>query len=273
MAKLCALNVLGALYERLGRMCGTSYEETVQILVKYMKSADSLVRIEIVQTFEKILFGLGTATGAAVHKDIFKLLKVLVQDRVLEVRYVSVKCLCEMMKHSTFLYSSSQMAALSQSLSTGQVSAMSVNSSASAVTINGCVLTSAVCAELDASVQLGFKALDTSSNYDVRIGVAAYLAQLIYYAISQLQKQQTQLHQQLQLANAAPSGNLFRACSDDLLTSYFYFDLRSLKSRTIRFIYSIALTFKLVHYSTIYSHICTFVFILHLVSYSYITKV
>jgi hypothetical protein len=74
MSKLCALNVIGALYEKLGRMVGTSYEETVQVLVKYMKSADSSVRIEIIQTFEKILFGLGTA-GQSVHKDIYKQLK------------------------------------------------------------------------------------------------------------------------------------------------------------------------------------------------------
>lgn len=59
MAKLCALNVIGSLYEKLGRMVGYSCEETVQVLLKYMKSADSQVRIEIIQTFEKILFGLG----------------------------------------------------------------------------------------------------------------------------------------------------------------------------------------------------------------------
>ena len=59
MAKLCALNVIGALYEKLGRMVGYSYEETVQVLLKYIKSADSQVRIEIIQTFEKILLGLG----------------------------------------------------------------------------------------------------------------------------------------------------------------------------------------------------------------------
>jgi hypothetical protein len=209
MAKLCALSVLGALYEKLGRMCGASYEETVQILIKYMKSADSLVRIEIVQTFEKILYGLGTAAAASTHKDIYKQLKALVQDRVLEVRYASVKCLCEMMKHSSFLYSSSQLTSLSASLGSGQAT-MSANSSASAITINSTVLTSAVCAELEASVQLGFKALDSSSNYDVRICVAAYLAQLDYYSINQLQKQQGQLHQQLQLANAsAPAGRLY----------------------------------------------------------------
>ena len=106
LAKLCALNVIGALYERLGRMAATSsYEETVNVLLKYLKSADSQVRIEIVQTFEKMLLGLGSV-GHAIHKNVYKQLKGLAVDRVLSVRCASVKCLCEMMKHSSFLYSS-----------------------------------------------------------------------------------------------------------------------------------------------------------------------
>jgi hypothetical protein len=109
MSKLCALNVIGALYEKLGRMMmPSSYEETVQVLFKYMKSADSQVRIEIVQTFEKILYGL-QQTGQSIHKEVYKQLKQLCQDRVLAVRCASIKCLCEMVKHSVFLYSSPNM--------------------------------------------------------------------------------------------------------------------------------------------------------------------
>ena len=68
LAKLCALNVIAALYEKLGRMMNT-HEETVNVLFKYMKSADSQVRIEIVQTFEKILYGLGQQqTNQSLHK-------------------------------------------------------------------------------------------------------------------------------------------------------------------------------------------------------------
>ena len=181
MAKLCALSVIGALYEKLGRMV-PSYDETVQILLKYLKSADSQVRIEIVQTFEKIIYGLGTA-GQSLHKDIYKQLKQLVQDRVLAVRCASIKCLCEMIKHSTFLYSPSSASASS-----------SAAGSSSA--------TSSVAHELETNVQLGFKALD-NSNYDVRCCVAIYLAQLVYYSINQLQQQQLILQQQQQMANAS----------------------------------------------------------------------
>jgi hypothetical protein len=194
MSKLCALNVIGALYEKLGRMV-PSYDETVQILLKYLKSADSQVRIEIVQTFERIVYGLGTA-GQSLHKDIYKQLKQLVQDRVLAVRCASIKCLCEMIKHSTFLYSPSLASSSTLAAGSGSNSTSAFLSSSS------------VAHELETNVQLGFKALD-NSNYEVRCCVAIYLAQLIYYSINQLQQQQLLLQQQQQMANAsvlAPSG-------------------------------------------------------------------
>lgn len=192
MSKLCALNVIGALYEKLGRMVGTSYEETVQVLLKYMKSADSQVRIEIIQTFEKILFGLGTA-GQSVHKDIYKQLKDCMLDRSQAVRCASIKCLCEMIKHSVFLYSAA--------------SASNTLSSSSTATTTSSASSSNISHELDSNVKLAFKALNIgdSSNYDVRCIVGIYLAQLIFYSISQLQLQQLQLQQQQQMANAAAS--------------------------------------------------------------------
>lgn len=181
MSKLCALNTLGAIYERLGRTVGTSYEDTIQILFKYMKSADSQVRIEIVQTFEKVLLGLGTAS-VSIHKDIFKQLKPLLQDRNMSVRSASVKSLCEMIKHSTFLYLPPQTVSNSSTSNPNSI----------------------VSHELDASVQLGLKALD-NSNFDVRVSVSVYLAQLIYYSISHSQRQQMQLQHQQQLVNASVS--------------------------------------------------------------------
>jgi hypothetical protein len=44
------------MYEKLGRMMGRSYEETVQILIKSLKSAESQTRIEIMLTLEKVTF-------------------------------------------------------------------------------------------------------------------------------------------------------------------------------------------------------------------------
>lgn len=43
------------MYEKLGRMMGRSYEETVQILIKSLRSAESQTRIEIMHTLEKVI--------------------------------------------------------------------------------------------------------------------------------------------------------------------------------------------------------------------------
>ncbi|RNA33832.1 HEAT repeat-containing 5B-like isoform X1 [Brachionus plicatilis] len=154
MAKLCSLACLNKLYEQLGRTCGTMYQDTCQILFKCMKSAESQLRIEIVHTYEAIITGLASA-GATSHKDIFKQLKPLCQDRNMNVRSAAIKSLSQMIKHCSFLY---------------------VSSSSSAPSGSG------VSNELESSVQLGLKALD-GSNFDVRIQTSVYLAQLVYYAI------------------------------------------------------------------------------------------
>lgn len=42
------------MYEKLGRMMGRSYEETVSTLVRSLKSAESQTRLEIMNTLEKV---------------------------------------------------------------------------------------------------------------------------------------------------------------------------------------------------------------------------
>lgn len=49
-----AICCVGCMYEKLGRMMGRSYEETVQILIKSLRSAESQTRIEIMHTLEKV---------------------------------------------------------------------------------------------------------------------------------------------------------------------------------------------------------------------------
>lgn len=51
-----AICCVGCMYEKLGRMMGRSYEETVQILIKSLRSAESQTRIEIMLTLEKVTF-------------------------------------------------------------------------------------------------------------------------------------------------------------------------------------------------------------------------
>lgn len=51
-----AICCVGTMYEKLGRMMGRSYEETVQILTRSLRSAESQIRIEIMLTLEKVRF-------------------------------------------------------------------------------------------------------------------------------------------------------------------------------------------------------------------------
>lgn len=92
------------MYEKLGRMMGRSYEETVHILVKSLRSAESQTRIEIMKTLEKVCSGMGSAISN-VHKDIFKATKYCLTDRNMSVRVAAAKCILEMINHAQFLYS------------------------------------------------------------------------------------------------------------------------------------------------------------------------
>ncbi|XP_035900169.1 HEAT repeat-containing protein 5B isoform X2 [Anopheles stephensi] len=103
--RLAAICVVGCMYEKLGRMMGRSYEETVQILLKSLKNAESQSRIEIMMTLEKVCAGMGSAI-ANVHKDIYKAVRYCLTDRVMAVRVAASNCLLEMTKHAPFLYTS-----------------------------------------------------------------------------------------------------------------------------------------------------------------------
>ncbi|KAK0176436.1 hypothetical protein PV328_000569 [Microctonus aethiopoides] len=101
--KLAAICCVGAMYEKLGRMMGRSYEETVQILIKSLRSAESQARIEIMHTLEKVCAGMGSAI-TNVHKEIYKVSRHCLTDRVMAVRCAAAKCLLEMLNHAPFLY-------------------------------------------------------------------------------------------------------------------------------------------------------------------------
>lgn len=50
-----AITCIGFMYKNLGRMMGRSYEETVYILIKCLKNAESQLRVEIIITLEKVI--------------------------------------------------------------------------------------------------------------------------------------------------------------------------------------------------------------------------
>uniref|UniRef100_A0A1I8B3B7 HEAT repeat-containing protein 5B n=1 Tax=Meloidogyne hapla TaxID=6305 RepID=A0A1I8B3B7_MELHA len=89
--KLTALSVIGEMFEYLGRMVGRSYEETFQALAKWLKSAESTARIEILITISKMLHGLGSGTFP-IFKDIYKCLARALFDRVMAVRVAAANC-------------------------------------------------------------------------------------------------------------------------------------------------------------------------------------
>uniref|UniRef100_A0A6A7FSQ7 HEAT repeat-containing protein 5A n=5 Tax=Hirondellea gigas TaxID=1518452 RepID=A0A6A7FSQ7_9CRUS len=103
--RLASVTCIGAMYEKLGRMMGRSYEDTVQILLKTLRNAESQLRIQIMITLEKITAGMGTA-AANVHKDVYKAAKVGLTDRAMPVRRAAAMCLLELSKHAPFLYTS-----------------------------------------------------------------------------------------------------------------------------------------------------------------------
>ncbi|CAF1187973.1 unnamed protein product, partial [Didymodactylos carnosus] len=102
-AKLATVVVIGALYERLGRLVGRSYEETVHLLLRTLKSTESQMRIEIMFTFEKIVNGLGSA-GSTTQKEIYRAAKSSVCDRSMPVRSAAAMCLIALINQNNFMY-------------------------------------------------------------------------------------------------------------------------------------------------------------------------
>jgi hypothetical protein len=81
------------MFEKLGRIVGRSYEETIQILVRSLKNAESLYRMTIMSTLEKLCVGMGSAAGPFV-KEIFKAAKGCLIDRSMPVRCAAVRVSC-----------------------------------------------------------------------------------------------------------------------------------------------------------------------------------
>ncbi|XP_061173824.1 HEAT repeat-containing protein 5B-like isoform X2 [Saccostrea echinata] len=103
--KLAAIACLGAMYEKLGRMTGRSYEETVQTLIKSLKNAESQGRSEIMSTLEKVIKGLGSA-GNSTYKDVYKATKQCMTDRSMVVRFAAAKCMLQLVNEAPFMYTS-----------------------------------------------------------------------------------------------------------------------------------------------------------------------
>uniref|UniRef100_A0A1I7XVG7 HEAT repeat-containing protein 5B n=1 Tax=Heterorhabditis bacteriophora TaxID=37862 RepID=A0A1I7XVG7_HETBA len=91
-AKLAALTCLAALYENVGRLVGRTYEDSFTIMAKWLKSAESQGRAEIILTLTSMVTGLGSA-GANIHKDLYKIARTFMSDRVMSVRIATIQCI------------------------------------------------------------------------------------------------------------------------------------------------------------------------------------
>ncbi|XP_043536583.1 HEAT repeat-containing protein 5B [Chiloscyllium plagiosum] len=101
--KLAAVACIGAFYEKMGRILGSSFPETVSNLLKALKSAESQGRTEILLSLQKVLSGLGGA-AASCHRDIYKNARSGLTDRSMAVRCAVGKCLLELQKESVFMW-------------------------------------------------------------------------------------------------------------------------------------------------------------------------
>ncbi|GMS80555.1 hypothetical protein PENTCL1PPCAC_2730, partial [Pristionchus entomophagus] len=102
-AKLAALACLGALYETVGRLVGRSYEESFHIITKWLKTAESQGRAEMMQTLAKMVSGLGSA-ASTVHREIYKTVRTCAVDRNLAVRAAAIECLIALVPEYAPLY-------------------------------------------------------------------------------------------------------------------------------------------------------------------------
>ncbi|XP_075452818.1 HEAT repeat-containing protein 5B-like isoform X4 [Ascaphus truei] len=101
--KLAAVACVGAFYEKMGRMLGSSFPETVNNLLKSLKSAESQGRSEILMSLQKVLGGLGGAASSS-HRDIYKNARSLLTDRSMAVRCAVAKCLLELQTEAVFMW-------------------------------------------------------------------------------------------------------------------------------------------------------------------------
>ncbi|NP_001090667.1 HEAT repeat-containing protein 5A [Xenopus tropicalis] len=104
-SKLAAVACLGALYQKLGRLLGSTFSDTVSNLLKVLRSAESQGRSEIMLSLERILKGLGSA-AIPCHRDIYKAARSCLTDRSMSVRCSAAQCLLALQKEASFMWGS-----------------------------------------------------------------------------------------------------------------------------------------------------------------------
>uniref|UniRef100_A0A8C5QNR6 HEAT repeat-containing protein 5A n=1 Tax=Leptobrachium leishanense TaxID=445787 RepID=A0A8C5QNR6_9ANUR len=104
-SKLAAVACLGALYQKLGRLLGSTFSDTVSNLLKVLRNAESQGRFEIMLSLERIVTGLGSS-AVPCHRDIYKAARSCLTDRSMSVRYATAQCLLALQNEASFMWSS-----------------------------------------------------------------------------------------------------------------------------------------------------------------------
>jgi HEAT repeat-containing protein 5 len=81
--------ILGALYERIGRFVGRSYDDMLPTLLNLLKNGDSQMRFEIFRTLERSIHGQTTSITSNIQREISKVARTHLCDRVMSVRSAS----------------------------------------------------------------------------------------------------------------------------------------------------------------------------------------
>ncbi|WKY11163.1 hypothetical protein Q1695_003033 [Nippostrongylus brasiliensis] len=102
-AKLAALACIASFYETMGR-CGSSFVDTFPIMIRWLKVAESQGRAEILATLSSMVSGLGSG-AASFHKDVYKVAKAHLGDRVMAVRTAALQCITALVPLYPPLYS------------------------------------------------------------------------------------------------------------------------------------------------------------------------
>ncbi|XP_069806227.1 HEAT repeat-containing protein 5A isoform X2 [Dendropsophus ebraccatus] len=100
--KLAAVACLGALYQKLGRLLGGAFSDTVTNLLKVLRSAESQGRTEIMLSLERIVAGLGSSASSC-HRDIYKAARSCLTDRSMSVRCATAQCLLALQNEASFM--------------------------------------------------------------------------------------------------------------------------------------------------------------------------
>ncbi|XP_066464660.1 HEAT repeat-containing protein 5A isoform X2 [Eleutherodactylus coqui] len=100
--KLAAVACLGALYQKLGRLLGSTFNDTVTNLLKVLRNAESQGRTEIMLSLDRIVAGLGSSASSC-HRDIYKAARSCLTDRSMSVRSATAQCLLALQNEASFM--------------------------------------------------------------------------------------------------------------------------------------------------------------------------